>query len=314
MRVYEPTEIHVQRAARAIKSGGLVVMPTETVYGVAADAWNERAVRRIFEVKQRPKENPIIVHIATVDEMRKVAVDVPDRAFILANRFWPGPLTLVLKKNPKLPEAVTAGADTVAIRMPNHPVALALIVAAGTPLAAPSANRFMQLSPTRAEAVDPSLADQVDMILDGGPCVVGLESTVVDLTVDPPRILRPGGISRSDIENALGVPLGQLAPESIRRSPGLYRRHYAPKAHVVIVDILDPTETGLVFDEPENGRQIKMPLDASAYGAALYDALHHLDDGKSDEILIEAPPEEPEWEAVWDRLLKASYPIDLSEA
>lgn len=301
-----PTPLNLQLAADALVRGELVCMPTETVYGIAADATNADAVRRIFAAKDRPADNPLIVHISDFVQLEDVVAEWTDAADVLANRFWPGPLTLVLKKSEMIPDEVTGGLDTVAVRMPDHEVALELIELAGVPLAAPSANRFMHLSPTRAEHLDPEIAKRVAMVLDGGPCRIGLESTVVDVTVSPPRILRPGGISRGDIQAALGGPLGQLPPEGIRRSPGMYQRHYAPDARLEFVEALDPDAVGIGFGTPRNDRQIRMPMDPHAYAAGLYAALHRLDAGRPDVIFVEHPPEEPEWEAVVDRLKKAS--------
>lgn len=305
-KIAQPTPLNIQAAAEAILNGELVCMPTETVYGIAADATNPEAVQKIFEAKERPEENPLIVHVSDFVQLEDVVREWPDAAEILANRFWPGPLTLVLKKAESIPDIVTGGLDTVAVRMPDHPVALDLIEACGVPLAAPSANRFMQLSPTRADHVDPSLADRVTMILDGGPCRIGLESTVVDVSHHPPRILRPGGISRGHIQAALGRPLGQMPPNTLRRSPGLYSRHYAPKATVKLVKILGAKDTGLGFGDPQNSHQIKMPRDPQVYAAALYAALHRLDSTGPKTIAIEQPPDEPAWEAVHDRIRKAS--------
>jgi L-threonylcarbamoyladenylate synthase len=306
LKIAQPTPINIQASADAILRGELVCIPTETVYGIAADATNPEAIQRIFDAKERPAENPLIVHVSDFVQLEDVVREWPDAAEILANRFWPGPLTLVLKKAETIPDSVTGGLDTVAVRMPDHPVALDLIEVCGVPLAAPSANRFMQLSPTRADHVDPYLAERVTMILDGGPCRIGLESTVVDVSHHPPRILRPGGISRGDIQAALGRPLGQMPPNSMRRSPGLYSRHYAPKATVKLVKALGPKMTGLGFGDPQNPQQIKMPRDPQVYAAALYAALHRLDSVGTKTIAIEQPPDDPAWEAVHDRIRKAS--------
>jgi L-threonylcarbamoyladenylate synthase len=260
----------------------------------------------VFEIKARPKENPLIVHVATIAQAKALAADWTREARLLAERFWPGPLTLVLKRSSKVLSEVAAGLDTVAIRMPSHRVARAIIEAAERPVAAPSANRFMGLSATRAEHVDPELAAKVDLIVDGGHSQIGLESTVVDVTVSPPRILRPGGITRGEIQAALGAPLGSVPPQAVRASPGMYRRHYAPKAEVRLVRSLNAKQLGLTFSEPKAAGQVKMPNDPVAYGAALYDALHRLDRSAPKTIFIESPPDKPEWEAVWDRLRKAS--------
>lgn len=306
MRVLPPTDASVEYAAEAIRRGQLVAMPTETVYGVAANALDPEAVRRLYALKGRPAENPMIVHIARLEDLSELVGEFPDAARTLAERFWPGPLTMVLRKSPKVPPEVTAGLDTIAVRMPRHPVALQLILAAGVPLAAPSANRFTRLSPTGPEHIDDELRAGLACVLDGGRSPVGLESTVIDMTVWPPQILRPGGVSRGDIQAALGVPLGQIPSAKMRRSPGMYPRHYAPMARVVLVDRIENGYPGLVFGAPAGPQQIRMPNDATAYASALYDALHRLDRERPAEIYVERPAGGPEWEAVLDRLAKAS--------
>ncbi|HVT11748.1 MAG TPA: L-threonylcarbamoyladenylate synthase [Fimbriimonadaceae bacterium] len=310
MKVAPATLKNIALAAEALKSGKLVVMPTETVYGLAADATNRQAVRKIFSAKERPSDNPLIVHIADIGQIPLVASAFPKAAQILAERFWPGPLTLVLPKAEGVCAEVTGGLDSVAVRMPAHPVALSLIRKAGIPIAAPSANRFMKLSPTKAEHIDAVLARKVEMVLDGGPSKVGIESTVVDCTGEYPRILRPGGVSRGEIEAALGEPLGTMPPDQLRRSPGMYQRHYAPKATVKVVEKLSEKAAGLTFEAPLNDKQIKMPKAVGPYSAMLYDALHKLDRMKVSTIYIQEPPFGPEWETVRDRLAKASEPLD----
>lgn len=305
-KVVPATLKNIGLAAEALKNGKLVVMPTETVYGLAADATNKAAIKKIFSAKERPTDNPLIIHIADLDQVNLVAREFPKAAQLLAERFWPGPLTLVLPKSDNVDTDVTGGLDTVAIRMPAHPVALSLIRKAGIPVAAPSANRFMKLSPTRAEHVDSVLARKVEMVLDGGPSKIGVESTVVDCTHETPRILRPGGVSRGDIEACLGAPLGTMPPDGTRRSPGLYPRHYAPKAPLKLVESLTDKMAGLTFEQPLNPKQIKMPRSAAAYSSVLYDNLHKLDRMKVAKIYVQEPPEGQEWEAIRDRLQKAS--------
>ncbi len=221
----------IRRAAQILRSGGLVAFPTETVYGLGADALNAKAVARIFQVKGRPSYDPIIVHVADMTGLEQVVSEVPAVVYRLAQRWMPGPLTLVLPKDPRVPDVVTAGKPTVAVRMPAHPVALALIREAGCPIAAPSANRFGHTSPTRAEHVLADLGDAVDLVLDAGPTPIGVESTVLDLTQEPPVILRPGGAPREALEALLG-PIQVLsktaAPEDVR-APGTLPRHYAPE-------------------------------------------------------------------------------------
>lgn len=305
MKILAPTPENIALAAAALQRGELVVIPTETVYGLAADATNPDAIRRVYEAKGRPKENPLIVHLAAPDQLNEVGSEVPEIAHQLAERFWPGPLTLVVPKHPDLPLEVTGGLDTVAVRMPDHGVALALLAMANRPVAAPSANQYMHLSPTKVEHIDEGIAKHASLALNGGPCSVGVESTVIDLTCDPPRLLRPGGVSRGDLQAALGSPLSAAPPNGPRRSPGMAERHYAPNAELRLVDLLDDEDAGLCFADPAGPHQIEMPEDPQAYAAALYGALHALD-GMAGVICVESPPETPEWEAVWDRLRRAS--------
>ena len=305
MRIVAPTDENIAEAASAIRSGRLVVMPTETVYGLAADALNRDAVLDVFAAKGRPSDNPLIVHLAETTWLSKVARDIPEVAYKLANRFWPGPLTLVLLKLPIVPMEVSAGLDTVAVRVPAHSVARRLILEAGTPVAAPSANLFTRLSPTRAEHVDPSIGDSAELVLDGGSSEVGLESTVLDLT-DGPRILRPGGVSQAELEAFLGmpIPLGT----GVRKSPGQYPRHYSPRTPVEIVPQLQPDQAGLVLSALTNPAQVLLPHDPVAYAALLYETLFDLDQIGLDRIYVEAPPQTRDWDAVWDRLKKAAMP------
>ncbi len=305
MSALQPTSETLDQAAETIRRGGVVVIPTETVYGLACSALNQDAVRRVYEIKGRPAENPLIIHIGSFADLGRVAESWPPLAERLAERFWPGPLTMVLPKKKGVPEDVTGGLDTVAVRVPDHPVALELIRRSGCPLAAPSANLFMGLSPTRSQDVDPAIQVDVDMILDGGPCRVGLESTVIDLTGEHPRILRPGGAPRAQIQAVVGSPLGQLPPQSVRSSPGMYPRHYAPKARVELVDEAPNGGAALVF-ESGSSSHIKMPMEPTAYGARLYSALMKLDGEEPEVISVVRPPDSPEWEAVNDRLRKAS--------
>ncbi|MDQ6611671.1 MAG: L-threonylcarbamoyladenylate synthase, partial [Gemmatimonadota bacterium] len=235
----DPDIIH--RAAQILKNGGLVAFPTETVYGLGAHALNAEAVRKIFEAKGRPAWNPLIVHVANADRARALTASWPASAELLANAFWPGPLTLVLPKRDVVPDVVTAGLAAVGVRVPSHGVALALINALDGPIAAPSANRFTELSPTTAQHVQGGLGQRVDMILDGGPCDVGIESTVLDLTTDTPTLLRPGVISHDQIVSVLGrdVRVLQHATDvegESRLSPGRTERHYAPRADTWLFD------------------------------------------------------------------------------
>ena len=231
----------ISRAAHILKQGGTVAFPTETVYGLGADALNPAAVRKIFEAKGRPADNPLIVHIASMDSLDKIATDIPQIAFELMDAFWPGPLTLVLMRKSAVPDITTGGLDTVAVRMPDNPVALALIREAGTPLAAPSANTSGRPSPTTAGHVISDLSGRIDAVIDGGAVVVGVESTVLDVTSDVPVILRPGGVGLEDIKKHVGeVVIGytdQTVEEGeVVRSPGMKYTHYSPETRVVLVE------------------------------------------------------------------------------
>lgn len=304
----------IRAGADALRAGGVVAFPTETVYGLGADALNETAVKRVFEAKGRPATNPVIVHVADAGEVLNVAVAWPATAAALAARFWPGPLTLVVPKGPRVPEIVTAGGETVAVRCPAHPVARALIRAAGVPVAAPSANRSTELSPTRAEHVLKSLNGRIDLLLDGGPCPGGIESTVVDVTGSVPRVLRPGLISAPQLEEVVGrVEVGASAG-AVARSPGQMARHYSPRTPLVLSEDPDAVHRGL----KEQGFRVvsvgfdlvfdyrPMPNDPAGYAAELYATLHALDVEGWDRIVIELPPDTPEWAGVRDRLLRAA--------
>src|SRR5579883_580489 len=234
--VLTPTEDAIKEAAATIRAGHLVAFPTETVYGLGANALDAEAVRRIFVAKGRPATNPVIVHIADPADLAELTVG-HEKASSLIARFWPGPLTIVLPKKPAIPDIVTAGGPTVAIRMPAHPVALSLIRAAGVPIAAPSANRSEQISPTQAAHVLQGLGDDVEIILDGGHTQVGLESTVIDLSAEPARLLRPGMVLPAEIEAILGKRLARDAEEAlIPRSPGQMPRHYAPRTPLKVAE------------------------------------------------------------------------------
>jgi len=306
MRIEPATPESVKEAAEVLRTGGLVVLPTETVYGLACNALDTSAVKKVYEIKGRPSENPLIVHLADFADLGSVAESWTEDCENLAKRFWPGPMTLVLPKKDNVPSETTGGLDTVAVRIPDHPLALTVIRTAGVPLAAPSANPFMGLSPTCAEDIEPEIGDNVDLVLDGGTCEIGLESTVIDLSGDHPRILRPGGITRAQIQAVIGRPLGHLPPPTVNRSPGMYPRHYAPKAKLKIVTKLERGQTGLTFSDCEENGQIKMPDDPKAYAASLYRALRKLDKEGVEIIFVENPPDDPDWEAVHDRLQRAS--------
>ena len=229
------TSADLDLAVRALREGKLVAFPTETVYGLGADAENVTAVRRIFAVKGRPEHHPLIVHIASADELPRWAADVPATALQLAKACWPGPLTLLLRRSSRVPDATTGGLPSVGLRVPSHPLALELLQRFGGGIAAPSANRFGHVSPTSAAHVHSDLGQDVDVVLDGGACEVGVESTIVDLTGDEPVLLRPGGITLERIESLLGVKVGRTAASGVR-APGMLASHYAPRARVELTE------------------------------------------------------------------------------
>ncbi len=333
-----PDPALIAEAAEAIRNGALVAFPTETVYGLGADALNSDAVARIFAAKGRPAWNPVIVHVASVGDAQALVSRWPDDATTLANALWPGPITFVLPRGPMVPDVVTAGLDNVGIRIPSHPVALALLRAAGLPIAAPSANRFTEVSPTSAVHVLQSLEGRVGMVVDGGSCDVGIESTVVDLTGETPVVLRPGMISRDRIEALLGKEVDYRTPEDAaattegiaQPSPGTSARHYAPRAQVWLFEPEDleriqsslasrhdsDTKGSLrakallihVRDEAFTssiGHQ-RMPGTPGLYGRELYRALHAADEEGIGLLLIELPPRHDAWAAIHDRLTRAS--------
>ncbi|WP_306591809.1 L-threonylcarbamoyladenylate synthase [Geothrix sp. 21YS21S-4] len=314
-----PADPAVLEAAAILRGGGLVAFPTETVYGLGADGLNSEAVARIYAAKGRPATNPVILHVDGPDAARALVATWPEVAAVLAARFWPGPLTLVLPASEAVPSIVRAGGPSVALRCPAHPVALALIRAAGRPLAAPSANRSQHLSPTLAAHVASSLGDAVDLILDGGPTEAGLESTILDLSGPRPRILRPGPIAPADLVAVVGpVELweGAVAAGEIQAAPGMAERHYAPRARLELVvpgaGLSRPqgrsayVGLGSLPALPEGVRGVLLPLDAEVVGARLYALLHDLDDAGCEWILMERPPEDEAWLAVRDRLRRAS--------
>jgi len=315
----------IAEAAELIRAGRLVAFPTETVYGLGANALDPAAVARIFAAKGRPATNPLIVHVASVEAARELAANWPEVADRLAERFWPGPLTLVVEKSDRVPDIVTANGSTVGVRVPAHPFALALLNAAGVPIAAPSANRSEEVSPTTAQHVVDSLGDRVDLTLDGGPTNVGIESTVLDVTVAPPRLLRPGMVSEEMLRAVAGsLAAGEnLSDEVIARSPGQMHRHYAPRARVEVVPAAHARMVFRTTDGP-NGELIlwgtggrggrrgprprSLPRDPARYAAGLYAALREMDAAGVAQIHVEEPPDGPEWAAIHDRLRRAAAP------
>jgi len=296
--------LSITEAAKIIRSGGLVAFPTETVYGLGANALDHAAVQKIFEMKGRPETSPLIVHVASVEMACEIVAEWPPLADELARLWWPGPLTLVLPKKSLVPDNVTAGLPTVGVRMPNHPMALALIQEAGVPLAAPSANRFTGLSPTAADHVRATFGDAV-LILDGGPCAVGIESTVVAIEDGRLKLLRPGMISLGQIEQA-AARAGQAHP-----SPGMHEKHYSPRTPLMLVTSQAelPDRTGAYVWRVALGpaaRAVRMPLDAGPYAAQLYRVLHQLDAENWPWIAVELPPDAPDWAAIRDRLQRAA--------
>jgi L-threonylcarbamoyladenylate synthase len=291
----------VKEAAERIRAGGVVAFPTETVYGLGANALDATAVARIYELKGRPAMSPLIVHVASIAMAQALVTEWPSAAERLARRHWPGALTLVLPKVPAMPDIVTAGLATVGLRMPNHPIALALIREAGVPIAAPSANRFMGLSPTTAEHVREAFGDVVPVI-DGGACRVGIESTVVSIANGKSRLLRPGMILIEDSERE-----GSSDADATHPSPGMHRRHYSPRTPLVLSDQPDMLGAYVWINMPgKAARCIQMPAGAEAYAARLYSVLHELDREEWPVITVEPPPKTVEWAAVWDRLQRAS--------
>jgi L-threonylcarbamoyladenylate synthase len=291
--------VSIESAAALIRAGRLVAFPTETVYGLGANALDAEAVARIFEAKGRPRTSPLIVHVDSVDMARSLALDWPMAAEALVARYWPGPLTLVLPKQPIIPDIVTAGLPTVGLRMPAHPLALSLIRAAGVPIAAPSANRFTELSPTAAGHVPKKLADYV---LDGGPAHVGIESTVLSL-VDTPTLLRPGVIPVAELEVIIGtIEIATGPGAGPHASPGMHDRHYRPATRLLLLapGQAPPAGRGALL---RLGRE--MPSDPVTYASALYGRLHLLDAQHLDWIAVEQPPLRPEWAGVLDRLRRA---------
>lgn len=323
-------EEQLHRAAEIIKNGGLVAIPTETVYGLGASALSDEAVARIFAVKGRPQDNPLIIHVHGAEALEKWCREVPETALLLANKFWPGPLTMVLRKQPSVPERVTAGMDTVAVRCPDHPATLRLIELAGVPIAAPSANISGKPSPTSAEHVRHDIDGMVEAIVDGGECRVGLESTIIDMSVSPPRLLRPGGVSLEQLREVLGevsvdaAVYRKLEAGEQPKAPGMKYRHYSPRAKVTILDgtaedvtayvnaNCGPRTAVLCFDGEEALFNAPVclsygdPEKPETLAEKLFACLRELDRDDIDEIYSRCPPKEGVGLAVYNRLSKAA--------
>jgi L-threonylcarbamoyladenylate synthase len=320
--ILTPSDQEIEKAAEVLRAGGLVAFPTETVYGLGADASNPVAVKKIFAAKGRPADHPVIVHIGDMSELKHWAAEVPRAAWLLAEKFWPGPLTMVLKRSPHASDLISGGQNTVGLRVPGHPVAQQLLKAFGGGIAAPSANKFGRLSPTTAEHVREELGNAVEIVLDGGPCDVGIESTIVDLTHEPPAILRPGRVSAQQIADALLVPLGEPAVDR-PRVPGSLASHYAPRTPLKIVhpdeieiyvrrQAVPPPVAVLARRGRPRDSKVALwqvaPETPEEYARLLYGTLRRLDDARCHLIVVEALPQLPEWTAVRDRLDRATTP------
>ena len=308
----------IQAALAALRAGEVIGLPTETVYGLAADARNPQAVAKIFALKGRPADHPLIVHIADAASLPQWASSIPDAARLLAAAFWPGPLTLIMNKREDVPAAVTGGQDTVGLRCPAHPLALELLRHFGGGLAAPSANRFGHVSPTSARHVRDEFGATVPVVLDGGDCEVGIESTIVDISGSAPRILRPGRISREQIEAVIGtVAVGSDAASP--RASGTLDKHYAPRTATQLLSraqvAASAREQGALgkrvlvlalHDLPKGCEGLALPADADGYAHGLYAALRELDARHAHLLLVQRPPENEAWTAVQDRLRRSA--------
>lgn len=322
-RIVPPILTEIERAADRLRRGGIVAFPTETVYGLGADLFKARAMQKVFALKGRPADNPLIAHVTGAEQAReKVVAEWDERCEQLATRFWPGPLTLVLPKSAEVPEIATAGRSTIAVRAPDHAVARALLESFGGVIAAPSANRSGHVSPTRAEHVADDFASESDLlILDGGACAIGIESTVLDVTVDPAIVLRPGAVTAEALRGLIGE-VDSPAFKEQAASPGTSPQHYAPRTHAIVLDreeiarrlgARDEPIAAIVLEPPSNLSPTEgchvftLPRDPEAYAASLYAVLRQADASDTVLIVIERPPEDDaRWRAVRDRLNRAA--------
>jgi L-threonylcarbamoyladenylate synthase len=312
----------IKQAVDLLKAGQLVAFPTETVYGLGADAQNDSAIARLYQAKGRPQNHPVIVHLAGLEKVESWCLTIPKEAHLLAKKFWPGPLTLVLKRSTKAKDSITGSQDTVAIRIPNHPIALELLTAFGDGLVAPSANKHGNVSPTHAEHVVKEFGADIPLVLDGGPCQIGIESTVLDLSGEQPQILRPGMISPTQIAECLGLSDASsvMAGKSRVRAPGDLPRHYAPGTPLIVVTsdelkalIESGTKTYVImsFEHlPESSsilRQVIASREPAEFARDLYSTLRMLDAFGADFLLVEAVPDTLAWTGVRDRLKRAAH-------
>lgn len=323
MTIFNANSQTINQAVNHLKNGQLVAFPTETVYGLGADASNPEAVNRIFAAKNRPTNHPLIVHLARFEQFENWAQDIPESAFKLAQHFFPAPLALILKKRADVQTLATGGQNTIALRVPNHPIALELLRAFNGGIAAPSANKFCRISPTQAQHVADELGENVDMILDGGACQIGVESTILDLSGEKPLLLRFGKITRSELENVLQLPV--FIPDSLHkttvRTAGMMATHYAPMTKSLRFDAdllpnllsqnahkkIGILMCGSQIISAENQIVMSLPVDAEIYAQHLYTKLRELDSLKLDLILVEKPPQHEAWQAINDRLDKATH-------
>jgi L-threonylcarbamoyladenylate synthase len=309
----------ILQAVTLLQAGRLVAFPTETVYGLGADARNEMAIKKVFAVKKRPADHPLIVHLAHREQLSEWASIIPDEARQLAHVFWPGPLTLILRKKADVSPWLTGNQETIGLRIPRHPIAQALLQRFGGGIAGPSANQFTHVSPTTAMAVQEELGTAVDLILDGGACEVGLESTIVDLCGATPTILRPGMITAQQIAAVLGYPLPTLSQQTATRTAGMHLLHYAPTTKTVLMSTLelrdylqshdhDPAIGFITYSIPQESQPHwqTMSIHPSHYAHDIYHVLRMLDKKNLAQIIIEKVPEENAWDAIRDRLFKAT--------